>query len=398
MQKKRIRIYLKTRSFSGEFDTDWIRIDEIDSEDLLLNCSNISQKINRNRYDLNSFEYSGITIKLLNHRGYFNNEDTSNSLFYGKLTRIYSKIRIDFDIEAENFKTIFSGVITRINRDGEGTISFTVEDLNYILSIFPIKTLNFSGSKSSSEVITGIFENAMVKNFIISYENNLESYNLKNVETNTDSFLETLKKICVNQNGYFYFEGEKIFISKKSQNSGIVSKNYEISLESSQDSEVLSVDKFDDDGYENMILRFESEDDQGNQIYSASSDQILLDKYLGEINIGAYTVNIDLEEVDNSERQNILNGLLSYWGKPRKSARLKILWNSEIDLFKQINFEITSGRVTNRDRYGHSKYGEAVMGETLGEQFFFGKNDNFIIESKDIDLKTGVLSLGLKEL
>jgi len=87
------KIFIKRRSLLNVYEDDWQQIDFIDGLDNVIDFGQISLSVDAEPGEIANFDINTYTCVLNNNHGKFNIETDSNSLWYGYLTRKYTKIK-----------------------------------------------------------------------------------------------------------------------------------------------------------------------------------------------------------------------------------------------------------------------------------------------------------------
>ena len=78
--------------------------------------------------------------------------------------------------------------------------------------------------------------------------------------------------------------------------------------------DIFKINSYDDEGADKVRLRFQEED---GDLFAIADDQLLLTKYLGDADDGAEVQYLDMENIVEADKQNVLNELVDYWKDPR---------------------------------------------------------------------------------
>ena len=391
------KIYLTRRTLDNEFEDKRIRIDFINNSDLIINWGSIVKEINYSNYDINNFNISPLTFCISNHDGYFYDESRLSSLWNGYLTRIYSKIEIEAGENEDNLQNIYYGFIDNIKNTYDEKTYITVQPPEYILNRFSIKNLNLHGKINCIDILKEILQERIIELFIENYDIDLGIKNIiiEKSEKLEGTYWEIIKYICLITNSYVYFDNNIIYIIPKTKNAGdtniiLYSQNYN----NGGKDNIISIMKYDDEGHKKIRLRFE---DNNSDLYSVTKNKKTLNKYLGLTDSIAETESVDLINIQEEDKQNILNKLVDYWSIPKRSIEITTKFNNELKLLKTLKIDIRSENEVTA-RWGFFHWNTDARWGSLGKGFILNEGTRWVIKSVNHNLNEWKSTINLEEV
>jgi hypothetical protein len=314
------RCYLKRRLFDGTYESDWQRIDWYKNRDRVISFGSCSNGIDFNPGEIGSFEISDTTMVFDNSDGFFNIETDLQSIFYPDtdyLNRKFAKIKIEAgyldETDAEvGVETTFEGLIDKVVLSEDQTATITLLSYVSILNRYPVSDLGLTGSKTISQVVTAIMNQAKITTYI-PYVAPSPGENITITDTSLleGSYWSVLQLLSYKSNSVILLVGDVWAFKSREPNVGISWEFLGIGTSQPNFFEILN---YDDEGAEKVRLFWQAE---GTNITSLSSNTVLKRKYFSDPQI------INLDEYSTPDKQTVLDSLLAYWENPRPTVEIR---------------------------------------------------------------------------
>lgn len=331
------RAYIKRRYLDGNYESNWQRIDFLNSEDRVLSWGSFSLEVDFQPGQIGAFEISELTIAVDNQGGQFNIETDPQSIWYPDstyLNRRYTKIKIEagFLDEDENevgVETVFEGVIERVVISESQTAQIMSLPYTAILKSFLIADLGLSGPGPVSSVVTSIMNQSKITAYIpyIAPTNTINP-TISDMANLEGTYWDVLKSLAQQANAIPYLNGPT-WAFKDREAGGLV---WQFNGAGTQFPDIFTIEEFDDEGADRVRLYWQA---KGTTLTAISSDDTLKRKYLNAPQI------IDLDNYDNANKAIILSALLAEWEQPR--PRVGFVTNfmvNEIDLLDKVTLKV----------------------------------------------------------
>jgi hypothetical protein len=305
------KLYIKRRSLTDVFETDWLQIDEYKLTDRVVNWGSVTMSIDDYEGRIGAFNCSNLTLTVKNDDGLFNVETDERSLWYGFLNRKFTKIKVDCgyldkDGVETGVATVFEGVINKVKIGDMQTAS--VECLSYqtILKKYDISDLSLTGSKTVSQVITSIMNQTKITKFIPYVAPDIDvNPTISDTSALEGTYWDVIKDLAYKSNAVPLVYGDSFQLVSRTITGTSV---WDFRGKGSANSDIFKIDSYDDEGADRVRVFWLVE---GTAITAKSTDDTLLAKYLDE----PETINLD--DIDSGDRQAIVNALLAEWENPK---------------------------------------------------------------------------------
>lgn len=351
------RCYIKRRLLSGAYESDWFRIDFLGGQNRVIDWGSFSLEIDCQPGQIANFEISGIDLVFDNQEGYFNVETDYQSKWYPDATylnRRYSKMKIDVGYLAEDdtevgVETIFEGVVERVVIAEDQTATVSALPYTAILNSYLVADLGLSGSGTVSSVVTAIMNQSKITTYIpyIAPTNTLNP-TISDRALLEGTYWDVLKQLAQQSNAIPVLSGSAF--SFQDRVAGSVVWNFQGA--GTQFPDIRSVLAYDDEGADRVRVYWQA---QGTTLTALSSDSVLKLKYLNSPQI------IELDDYDDTNKQSILNSLLTEWEQPRPTIEFETEFMvNVIDILDKVTMKIV-GPVSPQGRVG--KWGSGKWGD-----------------------------------
>jgi len=388
------RLWIKRKLVTGLYETDWQRVDTVDGEDQVIEWGTVTHEIDADpSTEQSTFDISGVTIKIRNDKGLWNNEKSSTSLFFPDdvyLTRKFTRIKIeagyiDTDGEEQGVCTVFEGLIESVSVSEDRAAIINTMSYLYVLKNYPISDRAYTATTADvSAIISDLFGLSKVSNFIYLATNTpaLDG-EIADKTTLEGDYWQVIQRLAFLSNSVPVLVGEIIGSEANGQSFKFVSRapigaskrTFYGSGTSAPD--IYSIDSYDDEGAKRVVLRW---NDDTSSLFAQSSNDSLKEKYLNK------TSEVDVSDLSNADRQPLLNALLSYWEYPRESLTFscKTMLNN-INVMDLINISIPGVYPDDCDRWGFGVWGE-VVGSAARAGLIIDVETQFLVTSVSLDV------------
>lgn len=388
------RLWIKRKLVTGLYETNWQRVDTVDGEDQVIEWGTVTYEIDADpSTEQSTFDISGVTVKIRNDQGLWNNEKSSTSLFFPDdvyLTRKFTKIKIeagyiDADEEEQGVCTIFEGLIESVSVSEDRAAIIKAMSYLYVLKNYPISDRAYTATTADvSVIISDIFGLTKVSNFIY-LDTNTPALDGEIADKTTleGDYWQVIQRLAFLSNSVPVLVGEIIGGEANGQSFkfiprapvGASKRTFYGSGTSAPD--IYSIDSYDDEGAKRVVLRW---NDDTSSLFAQSSNTSLKEKYLNK------TSEVDVSNLSNADRQPLLNALLSYWEYPRESLTFscKTMLNN-INVMDLINISIPGVYPEDCDRWGFGVWGE-VVGSAARAGLIIDIETQFLVTSVSLDL------------
>ena len=359
------RCYIKRRLFDGTYEASWFRVDYLQGKNRVIDWGSFSLELDFQPGEIGNFELSALQLVFDNEEGSFNSEIDPQSIFYPEYTYInrrYAKVKVecgylDEDGAEVGVDSIFEGVIERVVVSEDQTAVVTVLPYIAILNSYLIVDLALTGSGTVSSVVTSIMNQSKITEFIpyVAPTNSLDP-TITDLSLLEGSYWDILKLLAQQSDSVPILDGTAFSFQDRS--AGALAWNFQGA--GTQFPDMDSLTAYDDEGADKVRLYWQA---KGSSVTAITTDSSLLIKYLNS------PQRIDLSAYDDSNKQTILNALLTRWSKPRPT--ISLLTNfmvNEIPLLGKITVKI-AGPVfpLNTGRWGFGTWGDgSVWGKSKG--------------------------------
>lgn len=305
------KLYIKRRDTDGNFEADWLQIDEYKLTDRVKGWGSVTMSIDDYEGRIGAFNCGNLTLTVKNDDGLFNVETDDRSLWYEWLNRKFTKVKVDIGyLDADDAEvgvaTIFEGVINKVTINDQQTANMEVLSYQTILQKYDIADLSMTGSKTINAIITLIMNQTKITDFIPYVAPDVEvNATITDTSTIEGTYWEVLKDLAFKSDSVpLVYASSFEMISRTATGSTV----WEFKGKGSANSDIFKIVKYDDEGADRVRVYWLVEN---SAVSAISSDATLLKKYLNE----PETVNLD--DVDAGDRQAIVDALLAEWEKPK---------------------------------------------------------------------------------
>ncbi|MFW9821367.1 MAG: hypothetical protein ACFFE4_00435 [Candidatus Thorarchaeota archaeon] len=370
VQRPILRCYIKRRDTAGDYEADWVRIDNWKDKQRVINWGSVSLEINHHPGQISKFEVSNLTITVDNQEGHFNIETFDNSLWNGYLNRKFTKLKVeagymDTDGTTEiGVANIFEGVIDKVIITSGLSPIAKINILSYqtILKKYDIKDLSLASADRTVENLhADIMNQSKITKFIpyVAATPNIANVVIDDPSTLEGSYWDVLLYLAQITNSIPKLIGDTWSFTSRTPG---VSSAFDFT-----EDDIYDINSYDDEGADRVRLRFQEED---GATFSVASDDDLQLKYLGDTTDGSEVEFVDLSFVKSTNKQSVLDTLVDYWKTPRPLINFttRFLVN-QINPTEKITIDIEQKTIpaTGIFRLGISKLGGPdVLGKYIG--------------------------------
>jgi hypothetical protein len=381
------RVYIKRRLKVGGYEASWVRVDTQDSVDTVKSWGNITNSIDdAPDADQASFEISDLDITFKNEDGFWNFESDVRSFFYPPiqyLTRKNTRIKIDVgyldeDGEEEGTATVFEGLINKVTIGEDQLAKVTCLSYISILDSFSIKDLELSGAMTATAIISAIFDQSKVTDFLTSGTIEPElNPSVTLAEELEGTYWDVIKMLALRCVSVPNIVGNTLNFVSRNQ---IGTPVWNFKGSGTRDPDIFKVNSYDDEGAVRVRLRWE---EKGGTLFIESSDPDLLAKYLTK------PEEVDMERFNDANTLAVLASLLAYWGNPRPAIEFTTAFLINIvKPLDTITMTIVGRPTRELEQWGSGiEYGDgSTWGDFIGPINIY-KNARFMVTSitKNLD-------------
>lgn len=301
------RAYIKRRLVSGSYESNWLRIDNYGGVNRVISYGSISQEIDHVPGQPATFNVSQLGMVFDNQEGYFNVETDTQSIWSPEstyLNRKFTKLKVltaykDDDGSEVGAADIFEGYVDRVTIGEDQLAKLSIVSYQAILQKYPISDLAMTGSKTVSQIVTIIMNQAKITQFIPYIAPN-PPINPTVVDTAllTGTYWDVIQDLAFQSNSIPLILGSVWSFSARTP--GAVVWNFKGA--GTYQPDIFNVSAFDDEGAENVRLYWKAKD---SSIKAVAVSATLLSKYLSD------PVIMDLSNYSDADKQVVLDENLS---------------------------------------------------------------------------------------
>lgn len=315
------KCYIKRRNITtGVYETDWMRIDNWENKDRVINWGSVSLEINHQPAEIDKFEVSNLSMVFSNNEGHFNADTFTNSIWYGYLNRKYTKLKItcgymDTDNTEVGVVDIFEGVIDRVIVGENQQARVTILSYQTILKKYDIKDLGLASAERTIEnLMADIMNQTKITTYIpyVAATPNIANISIANPSTLEGNYWDNIVYFATITNSIPLLIGSTF--SFTSRTASALSQWDFKGYGSDNQPDIYIISYYDDEGADKVRLRFQ---ENGGSTVSISTNATLLLKYLGDLSDGSEVEFVDMANVKTANKQSILDTLIAEWENPR---------------------------------------------------------------------------------
>ncbi len=373
-------VYIKRRSLLNVYEDNWQRIDFINGFDQVFDFGQTDISIDANPGEIANFDIQTYSISVDNKDGRFNIETDSNSLWYGYLTRKYTKIKIecgytDFAGDLMTWgafgwgdgskwggttsSVIFEGVINKVIVDENQIATLQCASYNQVLQKYDISDLSLTGNKTVTQIYDAMMTQSKITMFITYVSPTPKLDNTIDSSLLAGTYYDVLKDIALLSHSVIYIDGSTInFLAK----TFMTTSAYDFKGAGNIGNiDIFKVQSFDDEGDDRIRLYWKS---TGEARTAINSDATLNAKYLQE------PQEIDLSLMTSSvEKDALLASLLDEWDstKPIITFETKFM----LGIVKPLDLVTIDIRGQTRPAKNVFQFGSSIWGDgsVYGSQY-----------------------------
>lgn len=340
------RLYLKRRLFGGGYESDFIRIDNLNNDNVL-SWGGVDNTINGDPGEPQDFSIQTLTLILNNSLGLFSAEKNSNSLFNNEFTYIRHlsivKIEAGYDVDGVEIgvSNIFEGFINKItiSENSTATISviskiniLTKYNISDLLSTEALPDLPINEDKTASFILNAILNQSKITNFLsITLGTISNDYTFKKSEL-SGTYFDVIKTIIFLTGSRLQIIGGGIIINSDALPTSVSATFYGKNSNIDRNN-IQKIISYDDEGRDRVRTRFYS---KGGAFSETTTDSNILTKYFGQ------EKEVDLDSiVSDSEKQAILLRLITDFQYPKLVLKFQCRFCSDFlkigDKIKVVN-------------------------------------------------------------
>lgn len=392
------RLYIKRRLVSGDYETDWVRVDLKNGKDQVLSWGTISYGIDYNpSSDQASFDIGAVTLTLRNDAGYWNQENSPFSWFYPPFTYLNRKLArvkieqgyVDSDDTEIGTATIFEGLIEEVTINEDTKANVKVMSYLYILKQVSISTLSYGAvSRSVSDIITDILSVPAISPYItagtISPGNDID---ITDVSELTGDCWKVLQNLALLSDSVpiIRYDNTLDFIPREPTMSSV----FDFRGAGTSFPNIFNIADYDDEGASRVVLRWE---EQSGTLSAETSNSLLALKYKqvpSSVNIG---------NVATGDKQSVLDALLARWEfpKPYISFTTKSMLTI-VNILDRITLTIKGNYPENGPRWGIGVWGAGTWLTARGA-ILTNTEDPYMVTGIEHNLDEGVTQIHCEKI
>ena len=402
------RLYIKRKLVSGDYETDWKRVDIVDGIDQVIEWGSVSYEIDSDpSTDQASFDISGVNLKVINDLGFWNNEKSSSSYFYPDdvyLTRKYTRIKmeagyIDADGEEQGVCTIFEGLIESVSTHEDRVATINAMSYLYVLKNYPISDRNYTAAPESiSDIVNDIFGLDKVSDFIHLETNDpgLDG-TIEDPSQLSGDYWEVIQRLAFLSSSVPLLMGEVIGSELDGQVFKFIPREPVGDIKwtfygtGASDTDIYNIQSYDDEGAKRIVLRWV---DYELDLHAQSSNDKLISKYLNR------TFEVDVSPLATSDRQPLMNALLSYWENPRETLTFtsKMMLNI-VNVMDKISIYVPGVYPENVHYWGVGTWGDPeIVGRSSKAGIAIDSGTEFLVTAVISDLDNWTTTIRCERL
>jgi hypothetical protein len=362
-----LRLYIKRKLISGEYEDDWVRVDLVDGADQMIDWGGVTYEIDSNpSTDQYDFSISSLTLKISNFYGKWTNGNKATSYFFPEdiyLTRELTRIKVeggylDSDGTEVGTATLFEGLIEKVQVTEDRTANINCMSYLYILKQYPISDLEYTAvEKTASSIISDIFSQTKISDFITlgtnSPSNDISIEDASALDGDYWAIVSQLS-LLTQSVPKVSPSGDLDFIPREPGTTSV----WDFYGAGYAKPDIFAIENYDDEGSARVVMRWQ---ESGALLFAESSNTTLKLKYLQKPS------EVNLENVKAGDKQSVLDELLRYWESPREnlSFSTRFLMN-EISVLDKITVSISGLYSENVPRWGAVNWGSFYWEESKG--------------------------------
>jgi hypothetical protein len=409
------RIYIKRRETTGEYETDWVELDPT----TIKTFGTISYSVD----DVlpNFYKFSGLTFSVLNNDGQYSDITDDKSIFYQKLTRFRSLIKVeagyenpDTGAELPTTPTLFVGISSEDAPYTENNIvNFKTKHISSIFDEFPADRITGLNSTLTAQ---GIVEKIrdhedsngvkiFQKYFTIGAWNIQTTTNNYAMVTGTDlqgiSCWKLMQKLAAAENyvvyvdriGDFYFEDRaNITTTVEYHFSGLndTDKTFGHNMIGN-----ISVDENIRKVFNRVKIQFEKEDTTTSFIirneswdWGDSSSSFLY---------GVREYSYKNTWLDQTTASTVAGTIYDEFLNPKDEVKFKSKFVPQLMVQDRVSVTYRTERIQGDYLWGYFNWGSGIWGESFGYNIDLN-NDEFQITNLMHNIDQFTSSLVLREI
>lgn len=372
------RLYIKRRESDGEYESDWFEIEGY----RIKSFGNVSRGEDNER--ANFYKYSGMTFEMFNQNQYFGDTDNINSIFYQKLSRYRTLVKVEFgylkddDTEIPTNSTIYLGIVGEgITEDDKNTFSMETNHLSQIFDEVPADQVTGLGStQTASDVITKIRDHQDANNVAIfqkfftlgawTIETTTNNYNMATSTTLRNKSCWDLmrmmaeaenKDLYIDRTGSIRFETRTVTSNTIYHFSGANDETRGYGKNIIGDVEVREpIDKVFN------RIRIQHEKDNTTTSFYTLDENWNWGDSSSSFKYGVRTYEYRNEFLDSATAQTVANTIFNKFQSPLQELIFRAKINPELEIGDKVSFTHLSGKVGGR-AYGAGDYGSGIYGD-----------------------------------
>jgi len=313
-QKPIRKCYIKRRDTDGDYEADWVRVDNWKQIDRVAKWGKVSIEVDEEDGVIGSFNISNLSMTVKNEDGLFNVETDARSIWYNYLNRSLTKLKIecgytDDDDSEVGVVSVFEGVIDDVKIGDNQQAKIKVLSYQTVLKKYDISDLSLTGAKTVDTLVDEIMNQTKITNFIpfvASTANENSTITSIAVGALQNSYWGVLKDMAKFSNSVpfmnitaFAFKARTPGATSVFDFRGHGSRLYD---------DIFKISSFDDEGKKKVRVHWIA---KGTNFEAISTVPLLLKKYLGEPEL------LTIDDVDDTDKQALVDSLLAEWEYPK---------------------------------------------------------------------------------
>jgi hypothetical protein len=388
------RVYIKRRdSVTGDYETNWFRIDKKDGVNKIINHGTVNFKVDADKIVPNSFAIDIYNLKAMNSDGYFNSSTDYRSILSGYRDWKDVKIKIqiamqDPDLIEVGTLTVFEGVVQSVDSGGDNTAAIKTASYAKKLNEYFFGELAISGTRTVSYILAAIFADTRVLDFFPALNVTLDPVSDATIDCDANedlkgTFWDAIKYLAVFSNSTVSVVNDTFYFGTR-EVVGTTAVFTFAGLGNTQDDRAITIygkPTFDQAGndklYTNVI-------DQSSNLVG---DNTWIDP--ATMNEGK-TLKLDLKDLtSNAEKQDLLDSYVVRFGVRRPSLK----FSAPFMMFTLFPLDIIavdspgSKTEVNSGYYDSSLYDDGSVYDGDGSSAAISADMRFVIESITYDVE-----------
>lgn len=383
------RLYIKRAQRDGTHESSWTRVDTLNSINRMTNWGKVNFSIDGDQYIINAWDISTCEMTVTNADGKFNSNADYRSLWFYTQDFKDTKIKIVVAMEDPDGNEVgtvdaFEGSIIFLENIQDNEAKITIADYSKKLVDFSFPDLAITGSQLASTILTAIFADTQVTNYL-SGTITLSPVHDCTIDTTTNdvftkSYWDVVKFLAEKTGSTILVKNTNFFFGTR-ESAGTTADWTFRGVGNTQDDRTIDIYEpivFDQGGTDKLYTRIVDSSDATKFVESTNAELLRVGK----------TKTLDLTDAAAGDKLALLNAYLAYFGHKRPTIKLPstVFMMMLLFPFDLISIDNPGAQTeSNAGVYDVSTYDSTVVYDGDGGSCAVWPDVLFSIESIDYD-------------